>query len=863
MTIKKVRTSMAIITVVFSFLFFANFVFAGTVNNTGTYVSDIYDTAQVSTWGTISWAASDATGTLTVKVRSCDDAACSGETAIASCAAIASSGDDISSNGCVTDTDRYIQYQVDFNKDFDDAVSDGLPTLNSMTINYTYYASGYSSLISSKYDASSGNAIGGIQWSEDSTLPSGTEVAFYVRTASTELGLDSATWTGIATSTPSTLTNGCTKTVGSVDCPISTIPSSMKDGVDDEWYQYKVKLYSNGVSAPSVDDIQISYIVNSPPNFNGAYGTNGISVSQDSSGTVNISYSIRDVDTETDLIIPSFEYYNGSSWVNIVSGLSSGSTDAKAVNPDGVTYTTHSLTWDPTAHVDGTYVASAQIRITADDQQLANNTVQATSGGFVMDAKDPVLGAIPIIINATSTPALVTLSATDDTSLDMKVGLESDLSDALWESYSSTKTLTLSTDPDIVYAQFRDSKGNTSVISNYETIETPQSMMVQDTSNVSTSEYNLFIAWQTVTEPTAGFNEYRVLRSTDDSTYSIIDTITTSLSFNYYRDTSVSNNVDYYYKVALIDDNGNSSFLTTAVNGKPNGTQDAGEGGGGTETTAPTISNVTIPSSTIYTTEATVLWDTNELSDSTVRYITATGGDFSGASSRSLSSFMDNSTGYIGEHSVVLSGLSPATTYYLEIQSTDPSDNIATSTQGVNGYSFTTKSGPQIANDPVYSDVNNDSVDIGWTTDINSDSYVVYSASSDMSGSSEVGQSESVTDHTVSLTGLTTGQKYYFYIKSGNATRKNTVDGVNKYYTFTTASDVTAPTISSVGDTSKRTSSVITWTTDEQSTSKVEYGLTGSYGSTESSATMTRKHSVSLSGIDPNTTYYYQVISVD
>lgn len=87
-------------------------------------------------------------------------------------------------------------------------------------------------------------------------------------------------------------------------------------------------------------------------------------------------------------------------------------------------------------------------------------------------------------------------------------------------------------------------------------------------------------------------------------------------------------------------------------------------------------------------------------------------------------------------------------------------------------------------------------------------------------------------------------------------------------YTVTVSviSDATAPTVSSVSSTPNSSGATITWTTNEASSSKVEYGLTTSYGSTTSeSDTSTRvtSHSVSLTGLVSCVTYHYRVLSKD
>ncbi|MHB8860277.1 MAG: beta strand repeat-containing protein [Minisyncoccota bacterium] len=80
--------------------------------------------------------------------------------------------------------------------------------------------------------------------------------------------------------------------------------------------------------------------------------------------------------------------------------------------------------------------------------------------------------------------------------------------------------------------------------------------------------------------------------------------------------------------------------------------------------------------------------------------------------------------------------------------------------------------------------------------------------------------------------------------------------------TFTGA---TAPVITNVQSTNIGTSTVqITWTTDELATSQVEYGTTSGYGSSSAAdATLTASHSMTLTGLMPNTEYHFRVKSTD
>jgi len=77
--------------------------------------------------------------------------------------------------------------------------------------------------------------------------------------------------------------------------------------------------------------------------------------------------------------------------------------------------------------------------------------------------------------------------------------------------------------------------------------------------------------------------------------------------------------------------------------------------------------------------------------------------------------------------------------------------------------------------------------------------------------------------------------------------------------------DTTAPVILGVNASSvTSTGATIAWTTDEPSTSRVEYGLTTSYGSaTTLDTSLVTAHSQPLTGLAVATTYHYRVVSRD
>ncbi len=78
-----------------------------------------------------------------------------------------------------------------------------------------------------------------------------------------------------------------------------------------------------------------------------------------------------------------------------------------------------------------------------------------------------------------------------------------------------------------------------------------------------------------------------------------------------------------------------------------------------------------------------------------------------------------------------------------------------------------------------------------------------------------------------------------------------------------TVPDITPPVISAIASSTDTTSAHITWTTNEAATSTVNYGATSSYGSSAASSTFETSHSVTLTGLAPNTVYHFRISSGD
>lgn len=810
----------------------------------GNFTSSVIDTGQLdASWGNVSWNTTMPADTeIILKTKSATGStidnvdACATLTTITSANAV---GSVALSNACIAAGDRYIKYYLALSTTNGSSV----PALNDITFNFSYYPNNQT-LTSSPYNsANEFNVVNKLAWTENIS-GEGTDIKFQIRTSP-----DNVSWTDWLG--PAGTGDYYTATSGT-----EIINSSNSDGVNDQWFQYKAFLISDGRNTPTLSDISMTYAFNNRPEIQ------NVTTSQPSD-SVAVEYQIRDTDTISGYVTPSFQYStdNGSSWSNITTGLSANATSTKEVEEE--TYTTYATTWNARQQTS-VYSTTAKIKAIINDGELVNNIASSTSAAFTLDSKAPTSPSISIKggdTYASSTAVTLTISATDDVmaGLQMMVGNDALFTGASWEEYAVSKAWTLASGDGLktVYVKFADWKGNTSAsASDTITLDTtapnvPANVTVRDISNYSSEEYWLFISWGVVSDP-GDWQNYNIWRSTSGTDYgSAPYKIMEDRELNYTLETGLSTDTTYYYKITTQDTNNNISAFSAVVNDRPNGQ-------GGTDTTPPTISNVA--TSSVSTIQATITWNTDELSKSTVGYST-TAGNFE--EEKGVASM-------VTAHSVTLTGLAPATMYYFQIESQDPSGNTATSISGVNGYTFNTPPGPEIILDSVIaSSIENTTATIEWTTDTLSDSYVVYSTHADLSGSTQTGNDAPTTDHAVTLSGLTQGIRYYYYVKSTDAdTNLATDNNGGAYYNFITTQDGTAPEITfneatGITDTTASTT-LISWTTNEAATSTIRYGLlAGSYAWSAINDNYNYNHAISLSGLSGSTTYYFKLINTD
>ncbi|MFA6198317.1 MAG: fibronectin type III domain-containing protein [Patescibacteria group bacterium] len=107
---------------------------------------------------------------------------------------------------------------------------------------------------------------------------------------------------------------------------------------------------------------------------------------------------------------------------------------------------------------------------------------------------------------------------------------------------------------------------------------------------------------------------------------------------------------------------------------------------------------------------------------------------------------------------------------------------------------------------------------------------------------------------------LQNGQTYYLSVRA--------VDVAGNIGAVATSNGITVDTQAAIPtgiiDQPSLTSATISWTTNEPATTQLEWGATGAYGNlTSESAELTTDHSVTLAGLNENTTYYYRIRGTD
>ncbi|MCX9028215.1 MAG: carboxypeptidase regulatory-like domain-containing protein [Candidatus Methanoperedens sp.] len=254
------------------------------------------------------------------------------------------------------------------------------------------------------------------------------------------------------------------------------------------------------------------------------------------------------------------------------------------------------------------------------------------------------------------------------------------------------------------------------------------------------------------------------------------------------------------------------------------------------DTTAPIIS--AIAASNITSTSATISWTANEASNTQVEY---------GITDRYGTSTTLN-TNSVTSHSQNLYVLTASTTYHFSVKSNDTAGNLAKSSDQI----FTTQDLSGAISGTVIDANSKLAIQNSIVTD------GTRSATTDQNGNYTI---SNVPPGTYSVTASASGDQSS--TQSGitvKAILTSTVD-----FDLIPYIDIDSPNLTAISSSNiNSTFATISWTTNEASDTRVEYGTTTSYGSaTTLDSNMVTSHSRTLSGLTASNLYHYMVKSKD
>ena len=362
----------------------------------------------------------------------------------------------------------------------------------------------------------------------------------------------------------------------------------------------------------------------------------------------------------------------------------------------------------------------------------------------------------------------------------------------------------------------------------------PTGVSITDSSNRTIDLWALTIKWSAGAGQGASFDHYSIERSVDNISYT---EIATTESLAYIDSNGLNNTTLYYYRVKAIDNANSPSASSTIVSKTPTGKY----------TTPPTI--VTEPSVSVKASSANISWTVDRASTSAVRF---------GTQESDMARVQINSTEETS-HSVNLAGLTPATTYYYQLQSLDNFRDYTSDSAFSVTYSLTTLPAPSIQ-DLTVSNITIRSAEITFETSSASATTINYGATTAYGSILE--NTSATTLHTTKLTSLEAGTSYHLKITGTD------IDGnslVSDDYVFDTLpmpkiSDLTVqPDYLGPNPGIK-----INWKTNVETSSSVEYiPKQGNILEEKSKSALVADHEIILQGLTDSTSYRFYIYGTD
>ncbi len=364
----------------------------------------------------------------------------------------------------------------------------------------------------------------------------------------------------------------------------------------------------------------------------------------------------------------------------------------------------------------------------------------------------------------------------------------------------------------------------------------PQNLDISDASIRATSTWKLALSWSAPSSSGSGISTYRILRSTDNITFTEVGS--TSQSNTSFIDTGLSQTT-YYYKVQACDNANNCGIASNSVNKQPTGRY--------TEPPKLTADTDQPKFKDVTTRKATIFWFTDRNSDSRIAIGTSPG---------RYNSQEIGSSSQTTNHDVTLTNLEPGTTYYFVARWTDSDGNTGQSVER----SFTTLPGPS------FSEVNPSALTISSAsinfTSLNSTKVTMYYGKSESFGAAKtIDTSLESSQYSIALSDLSDGTKYFFKLNGFDP------DG-NEYqgniYSFTTPA---RPRISNLQikteDGASSSTKKVTWNTNVPTTTQLRYGPKDGQSTNKVDSTKTLNHEMVITNLIDDTDYELAAISTD
>ncbi len=811
----------------------------------GSLTSNIFDTGVGSAWGDLAYNASTPTGTTaTVKVRAGNSADLSDATAFSSCSAVSSSSD--LTGGCSPDNKRYVQYQVSLTSDgtvtptFQDnsitySAFDGVaPTTNASTIAMKRTAGGA--------DISSNGWTNGaspyFSWTAGADDGGGSGIKGYCLYLGQDSTGNPVTTKGLLGTSPVDTGGACQFAVSatSVDLATSGYLGTALSTSDSPYY-INIKAIDNGNNVYSGSSAAFHFRFDNTPPTNPSFITAPSQFVANKAVTLTWPTAGGDSASDANAGLSGLQYRVGSSGIWYGDTHNSSEDASDLLSNDG-SYTMQSSpdfaslnegnnivyfrTWDAAGNYSPAYVTTV-IKLNTTSPSGPQNVTATPSTNTTNSFAFSWLAPATYTGSASNITYCYTINALPNGSnCTYTVAGVTSLSAGAYATQPGENTF---------YVVAKDEANNI----NYATVSSatftantaapgvPLNLDIADISTKTTSNWKLALSWEEPTQTGAGVASYKILRSTDNSSFSQV----ASTSGTSHVDSGLTQQT-YYYKVKACDSANNCGALTNVVSKFPTGKFTSAA----TLLSAPKISGIS-------TKKATISWVTDRGSDSKVAI---------GTKSGSYSSDEIANSDQVTNHTINLQNLSPGTTYYFVSKWTDEDGNTGTSPQG----SFTTLPAPSISNVNT-SGINISNATITFTS-VSADSVkIYYGKSKDFGATRVLNTSNSESTYSTQLTGLDDGTTYYYRINPFDA------DG-NEYtqtiFTFTTPSRprITNLRFQPVPDQPTSTQQV-TWSTNVPSTSELAYGPNGQAQQNAADPRLTTDHSLTIDALNDNTEY--------